>query len=101
MLSRKSAVDEILLRRESTRLFSDSKRIEKLGKWLDVLLNDDIAPSGLMDGEVFSAIGLFKEPQPFLISAVATAHGDEISSPLFRPYHGQHGRASCREQVCQ
>src|SRR3546814_15324729 len=41
-----------------------------------------------MDGEVFSAIGLFKEPQPFLISAVATAHGDEISSPLFRPYQG-------------
>ncbi|MEO6830366.1 MAG: Wadjet anti-phage system protein JetD domain-containing protein [Acidobacteriaceae bacterium] len=88
MLSRQSAADEVLLRRESTRLFNDSKRLEKLGKWLDVLMNDDVASSGLMDAEVFSALGLLKEPQPFLISAAATAHGDEISSPLFRPYQG-------------
>lgn len=88
MLSRRSAVDEVLLRRESTRLFNDSKRLEKLAKWLDVLQNDDVASSGLMDGEVFSALGLLKEPQPFLISAAATAHGDEISSSLFRPYQG-------------
>lgn len=88
MLSRRSAEDEMLLRRESTRLFNDSKRLEKLGKWLDVLLNNEIASSGLMDAEVFSALGLLKEPQPFLISAIATAHGDEISSSLFRPYQG-------------
>jgi hypothetical protein len=88
MLSRHLEAGEVLLRRESTRLFNDSKRLEKLGKWLDVLLNNDVAPSGLMDAEVFSALGLLKEPQPFLISTAATAHGDEVSSLLFRPYQG-------------
>lgn len=91
--TRRTAVDDVLLRRESIRLFSDrgrnaSKRIEALGTWLDILLNNDLSPSGLSEAEIFSALGLLKEPQPFLICAKAVAHGTGVSSRLFHPYHG-------------
>lgn len=88
MLTRRAASDDVMLRRESIRLFNDSKRIEALGNWLDVLLHNDLRPSGLSDIEIFSALGLQKEPQPFLICADAVAKGAEISSCLFHPYHG-------------
>jgi len=89
MQARRGKSDEVLLRRESIRLFENSKRIKKLGRWLDVLYSDGLKPSGLARRDVLSGLGLHKEPQPFLIAAVdAFAHGAGVESRLFRPYHG-------------
>lgn len=91
MQVRRGASDEVLMRRESARLFNcsnGSKRIEKLGKWLDVLYTNDLSASGLEQDEVFSALGLLREPQPFLISANCIVSGRGLESRLFRPYHG-------------
>lgn len=83
-----SRTDEVLLRRASSRLFQDSKRIEKLYRWLDVLAEGSLGPSGLKRREIFSALGLHKEPQPFLVAADAVVCSDQLGSRLFRPYHG-------------
>lgn len=89
MRARRGKSDEVLMRRESGRLFEDSKRIEKIGRWLDVLYGGDLKPSGFKRREVFSGLGLHKEPQPFLIATDdAVVNGGGVESRLFRPYHG-------------
>jgi hypothetical protein len=89
MTIRRDAANEALMRRESIRVFGASKYIEQqLGRWLDILYTDSLASSGLTKTEVFSAIGLSREPQPFLIAADAIALGEDVESRLFRPYHG-------------
>jgi Wadjet protein JetD, C-terminal len=86
---RQGREDEVLLRRESSRLFRDSKRIEKLGRWLDLLAEGTLTPSGLAKAEIFSALGLHKEPQPFLIASEhAAVTSRNVESKLFRPYVG-------------
>lgn len=88
-LDRQGRVDEVLLRRASSHLFGNSKRIEALGRWLDLLGQGSLMPSGLTPREVLSSLGLHKEPQPFLMSATdALASNGQIQSRLFRPYHG-------------
>ena len=87
-LERQSRSDEVLLRRASSHLFGNSKRIEALSRWLDLLAEGSLMPSGLTQHEVLSALGLHKEPQPFLIGATAVAHNGQSESRLFRPYHG-------------
>lgn len=87
-LEREGKTDEVLLRRESIRMFNDSKRIEKLSRWLDLLAEGSLVASGLSRNEIFSALGLHKEPQPFLIAAEAIVTNGDIESRLFRPYHG-------------
>ncbi|MEO6923670.1 MAG: Wadjet anti-phage system protein JetD domain-containing protein [Bryocella sp.] len=86
--ARRGKNEDVLMRRESIRLFQDSKRIEKLDRWLDILSASDLHASGLKSSEIFSALGLHKEPQPFLIAAIAVVHGQDGDSYLFRPYHG-------------
>ena len=86
--ARAGRVDDVLLRRESIRLFRDSKRIEALSRWLDVLQEGALAPSGLTRQEIFNGLGLHKEPQPFLIAADAVVEGEAGESRLFRPFHG-------------
>ncbi|MCD9008218.1 DUF2220 domain-containing protein [Luteimonas sp. XNQY3] len=86
--TRQGRTDEVLMRRESSRMFNDSKRIEKLSRWLDMLSEGTIVPSGLAKADIFSALGLHKEPQPFLIAADAWVTSGHIKSTLFRPYHG-------------
>lgn len=88
ILERRGRTDEVLLRRVSSHLFHDSKRIERLSRWLDLLAEGGLVPSGLTRHEVFSALGLHKEPQPFLIAADAVAGNGQHESRLFRPYHG-------------
>jgi hypothetical protein len=87
-VARQGKTDEVLMRRESSRMFNDSKRIEKLSRWLDLLSEGSTIPSGLAKGDIFSALGLQKEPQPFLIAADAWVSDGCLKSCLFRPYHG-------------
>lgn len=79
---------ERLLRRESARIFRDSKRLEKLTSWLDLLLTGELAASGLENEHLWSLLGLRREPQPVLVAG----HGDAVLAdatvPLCRPYLG-------------
>ena len=86
--ARRGKSDDVLMRRESIRLFQDSKRIEKLDRWLDILSASNLHAGGLKSGEILAALGLHKEPQPFLIAAIAVVHGPDGDCRLFRPYHG-------------
>lgn len=86
--TRAGRADEVLLRRESRRLFRDSKRIEALGVWLEILQEGGLQSSGLKQEDIFSGLGLRKEPQPFLIAGDVLASNGEEESILFRPYHG-------------
>lgn len=82
------AGNERILRRESVRLFGDSKRLEKLTPWLEILVTGELAASGLMNDEVWSAIGLRREPQPLLLAGVGSVHLDNASLPLLQPFLG-------------
>lgn len=76
---------DLLLRRVSTQLFGDSKRIESLARPIAYLLGDD------SDGEnVFSRLGLVKHPQPMLLSGSADCrvYVGEGTIPLLKPYIG-------------
>lgn len=85
---REGAVSDELLRRVSVRLFQDSKRIEAIAKWLDLLWSNSITPSGLDDSEIFSVLGLHKEPLPVLISGNLTVLMASRAVKLALPYLG-------------
>lgn len=77
---------DLLLRRVSTQLFGDSKRIESLARPIAYLLGE--IDSG--DDNVFAHLGLVKHPQPMLLSG-ATAfrvHAGADSISLLKPYIG-------------
>jgi hypothetical protein len=63
-----AARSDQILRKASTRLFGDSKRLEALTPWLDLLVTGELFPSGLENGEIWAALGLRKEPQPLLLA---------------------------------
>lgn len=71
---------ERILRRESIRLFGDSKRLEALTPWLEVLLTGELAASGLDAAQTWSALGLRKQPQPLLLAGRATLRLDDGST---------------------
>lgn len=52
----------------SVRLFGDSKRLEALVTALDLLTAESVSALARHREEVFSALGIVKEPQPFLVS---------------------------------
>ncbi len=79
---------ERLLRRESARIFRDSKRLEKLTPWLDLLLTGELAASGLESEHLWSSLGLRREPQPVLVSGHGTAILTDATAALCRPYLG-------------
>lgn len=66
-----------ILRKESVRLFGDSKRIEALTPWLDILVGGDLAPGGLDKEQVWAALGLRKEPLPLLLAGDGTVELDD------------------------
>ncbi len=70
---------ERLLRKASVELFGSSKRLETLTVWLDVLVAGELAPSGLEDAQVWSALGLRKEPQPLLLAGPGVVELDDGS----------------------
>lgn len=70
---------ERILRRASAQLFGNSKRLEALTAWLDLLVTGELMPSGLEDEQVWSALGLRKEPQPLLLAGQGTVELDDAS----------------------
>jgi len=79
---------ERILRRESVRLFGDSKRLERLTPWLELLATGELAATGLAREEVWSAFGLRREPQPLLLAGSGRVDLGGIVLPLVRPYLG-------------
>ncbi|WP_232338755.1 Wadjet anti-phage system protein JetD domain-containing protein [Gallaecimonas pentaromativorans] len=78
---------DVLLRKLSARLFSDSKRIEVLSRQLAFLLGE---PAETEEDDVFARLGLVKHPQPMLLSGPPDCRikieGGAI--PLAYPYLG-------------
>ncbi|WP_161627290.1 Wadjet anti-phage system protein JetD domain-containing protein [Arenimonas composti] len=79
---------ERVLRRESTRLFGDSKRLEKLTRWLELIATGELAAGPLPDVEVWAMLGLRREPQPFLVAGTGEADVAGMALPLVRPFIG-------------
>ncbi len=73
------ARSERILRMASIALFGDSKRLEALTAWLDLLVAGELAPSGLEDEQVWSALGLRREPQPLLLAGQGAVQLDDGS----------------------
>ena len=85
---RSDDTQERLLRRESVRIFRDSKRLEVLSPWLDLLLTDELTASGLDNAQIWSALGLRREPQPVLVAGHGTVILPQTTIALCRPYLG-------------
>jgi hypothetical protein len=82
-------LDDQVVRQLSVRLFRNSKRIETLLKHLDVLTAKALNSPARHWSEVFGAIGLTKEPQPFLISGEGFLKlTDGVDCPIVRPFVG-------------
>jgi hypothetical protein len=80
--------DDLPIRRLSTTLFADSKRIEALWSAMDVLLQGDVSAPVRSDEEVFGELGLVKFPPTLLLAGDGFVHlGDQVL-PLTRPYLG-------------
>ncbi len=69
--------EERVLRKESVRLFGDSKRLEALTPWLDLLVGGELEPGGLEKEQVWSALGLRRVPQPLLLAGVGEIELDD------------------------
>lgn len=81
--------EEMPIRRLSAALFSDSKRIELIGKALDALTIEslDIPVRDIED--VLSGLGLVKHPMPVLIAGTGTVElMDGKVVPITSPYIG-------------
>jgi hypothetical protein len=89
-----AADDDQVVRVLSAQLFGDSKRIEHLVRHLDVFTAESlVAPARHWD-EVFSPLGLVKEPQPFLMAGAGVLHlsGAE-ECPVAQPFVGVASKA--------
>lgn len=80
--------EERILRRESVRLYEDSKRLERLTPWLEVLVTGELAASGLSKEDIWASLGLRREPQPMLLAGSGTVRLRDSSIPLIKPYLG-------------
>ena len=84
-----SSDEDVLIRRFSAGLFSDSKRIEGIGAALDALTAESLDAPWREVEDVFSALGLIKMPQPVLLAGTGTVElvdGSRLQIPL--PYIG-------------
>lgn len=68
---RARAGEDIAVRTASAALFKDSKRLEKLEQWLDVLTTDDVKGLRRSAEEVFAGLGLVKYPPAVYLSGRA------------------------------
>ncbi|WP_130617950.1 Wadjet anti-phage system protein JetD domain-containing protein [Dyella amyloliquefaciens] len=87
--AREEEDDDLIARPLSVRLFGDSKRIEALRVPLDLLTADSTGAPARHWEEVFSRLGIKKEPQPFLVAGTGhlqLAQGD--ACPIVVPYVG-------------
>lgn len=76
------------IREASARLFKDSKRIEKLGVALDMLLSNDVDAEARPLDDVCKEIGLFREEHPVRLAGNIVIVRDRVSSILDKPYIG-------------
>src|SRR3546814_5239040 len=60
--------EDQIVRVFSRHLFRDSKRIEALVRHIDLLTAEQFGSPARQQEEVFGALGLVKEPQPFLMA---------------------------------
>lgn len=84
-----SADEDVLIRRFSAGLFSDSKRVENIGSALDVLTAESLDEPWREVEDVFSGLGLVKMPQPILLAGtgmVELVDGTQLS--IVTPYIG-------------
>lgn len=85
----REAKEDRIVRQLSTELFGNSKRLEALSKHLDLLTSEALNAPARHWSEVFGAIGLTKEPQPFLVAGTGKlqlAGQDDCS--IIRPFLG-------------
>ncbi len=81
--------EERILRRESVHLFGDSKRLERLTPWLEILVTGDLPRSGLSNEDIWASLGLRREPQPMLVAGSGTVRlRDGTTVALVKPYLG-------------
>lgn len=81
--------EDQVVRSLSTGLFGNSKRIEQLERHLDILTADALSSPARHWNEVFGAIGLVKEPQPFLVAGTGSLHlTSGQNCPVVRPFVG-------------
>ncbi|WP_435609820.1 Wadjet anti-phage system protein JetD domain-containing protein [Pseudomonas knackmussii] len=85
----REATEDRIVRQLSTELFGSSKRLEALSKHLDLLTSEALNAPARHWSEVFSAIGLIKEPQPFLVAGMGKLQlNNQDDCPILRPYLG-------------
>lgn len=60
--------DDQIVRVVSRHLFQNTKRIEALSRHIDLLTAESLSAPARQQEEVFGALGLLKEPQPFLVA---------------------------------
>lgn len=77
---------ETPVRDASSRLFKDSKRIEKLVSRIDVLLSGNVGDDARPDAEVLQELGLYREPQPVRLAGNIVVRRERGALPLDRPY---------------
>lgn len=81
--------EEVTIRRLSATLFSDSKRIEAIGKALDALTAESLDVPGRDIEDVLSGLGLVKHPMPVLIAGRGSVElMDGRLIPIAAPYIG-------------
>ncbi|MDD1980427.1 Wadjet anti-phage system protein JetD domain-containing protein [Pseudomonas asiatica] len=85
----REAKEDRIVRQLSTELFGNSKRLEALSKQLDLLTSEALNAPARHWSEVFGAIGLTKEPQPFLVAGTGKLQlADQTDCPIIRPFLG-------------
>lgn len=77
---------ETPVRDASSRLFKDSKRIERLVSRLDVLLAGTVEDDARPEAEVLQELGLYREPQPARMAGNIVVRRERGAFPLDRPY---------------
>jgi len=77
---------ETPVRDASSRLFKDSKRIERLVPRIDVLLSGTVEDDARPDAEVLQEMGLYREPQPVRLAGNIVVRRERGAMPLDRPY---------------
>jgi len=85
--------EDQIVRVFSRRLFRDSKRIEALVRHIDLLTAEQLGSPARQQEEVFGALGLVKEPQPFLMVGTGSLTLESTQGcPVAKPFIGVSGR---------
>lgn len=85
--------EDQIVRVFSRYLFRDTKRIEALARHIDLLTAEQLGSPARQQEEVFGALGLIKEPQPFLIAGTGVLTLESTQGcPVAKPFIGVSGR---------